>query len=263
MQDFLLPASSKSAAPIQLCRQYADAILHNARSIGLQVTYDKATPTDGNCFYHAVVESLSYYGINFQGTHLSLRKEVANYVRQNENLAFVQTNILTLPEKESFSHATELFVFATAMYLSIFILVTMEISNGENPYVIHYPNEQASHLHNVDCPGTFIILIGHSNTFKHFQSLKFIDNLPSQNNDYIDFHVIPNDNYNYEAKRKCKVEETVSKPKRSFIAYHRNHNDIKCVALDAITPSNMSKTSFIHPLFLRRHLKCMVPVHHL
>ena len=96
-------------------------------------------------------------------------------------------HILTLPEKESFSHATELFVFATAMYLSMFILVTMEISNGENPYVIHgenpyvihYPNEQASHLHNVDCPGTFIILIGHSNTLKHFQSLKFIDNLPS------------------------------------------------------------------------------------
>ena len=173
---------------IQLCRQYADAILHNARSIGLQVTYDKATPTDGNCFYHAVVESLSYYGINFQGTHLSLRKEVVNYDRQNENLAFVQTCILTLPEKESFSHATELFVFATAMYVSIFILVTMEISNGENPYVIHYPNEQASHLHNVDCPGTFIILIGHSNTLKHFQSLKFIDNLPSQNNGYIDFH---------------------------------------------------------------------------
>ena len=69
----------------------------------------------------------------------------------------------------------------------------MEISNGENPYVIHCPNEQASHLHNVDCPGTFIILIGHSNTLKHFQSLKFIDTLPSQNNDYIDFHVIPND----------------------------------------------------------------------
>ena len=124
----------------RLCRQYADAILHNARSIGLQATYDKATPTDGNCFYHAVVESLSYYGINFQGTHLSLRMEVVNYVRQNENLAFVQTYILTLPEKESFLHATELFVFATAMYLSIFILVTMEISNGENPYVIHYPN---------------------------------------------------------------------------------------------------------------------------
>ena len=139
----------------------------------------------------------------------------------------------------------------------------MELCNGENPYVIHYPNEQASHLHNVDCPGTFIILIGHSNTLKHFQSLKFIDNLPSQNNDYIDFHVIPNDNYNYDAKRKCKVEETASKPKRSFIAYHRKHNDIKCVALDAITPSNMSKTYFVHPLFLRRHLKCMVPVHHL
>ena len=60
--------------PIQLCRQYADAILHNARSIGLQVTYDKATPTDGNCFYHAVIESLSYYGINFQGTHHLERK---------------------------------------------------------------------------------------------------------------------------------------------------------------------------------------------
>ena len=188
---------------------------------------------------------------------------MVNYVRQNENLAFVQTYILTLPQKESFSPATELFVFATAMYLSIFILVTMEISNGENPYVIHYPHEQASHLHNVDCPGTFIILIGHSNTLKHFQSLKFIDNLPSQNNDYIDFHVIPNDIYNYDAKRKCKVEETASKPKRSFIAYHRKHNDIKCVALDVITPSNMSTTSFIHPLFLRRHLKCMVPVHHL
>ena len=28
-------------------------------------------------------------------------------------------------------------------------------------------------------------------------------------------------------------------------------------------PPNTSKTSFIHPLFLRRHLKCMVPVHHL
>ena len=178
---------------------------------------------------------------------------MVNYVRQNENLAFVQTYILTLPEKESFLHATELFVFATAMYLSIFILVAMEISNGENPYVIHYPNEQASHLHNVDCPGSFVILIGHTNNLKPFQSL----------NDYIDFHVIPNDNYNYDAKRKCKVEETVSKPKRSFIAYHKKHNDIKCVALDAITPSNMSKTSSIHPLFLRRHLKCMVPVHHL
>ena len=163
------------------------------------------------------IESLSYYGINCQGTHLSLRQEMVNYVRQNENLVFVQTYILTLPEDESFSqhivaqekegtHATELFVLAPAMYLSIFILVKMEISNGENPYVIHYPNEQASHLHNVDCPGNFIILIGHSNTLKHFQSLKFIVNFPSQNNDYIDFHVIPNDNYNYNAKRKCEVE---------------------------------------------------------
>ena len=58
---------------------------------------------------------------------------MVNYVRQNENLAFVQTYILTLPEQESFSDATELFVFATAMYLSISILVTMERSNGENP----------------------------------------------------------------------------------------------------------------------------------
>ena len=49
--------------------------------------------------------------------------------------------------------------------------------------------------------------------------------------------------YNYDAKRKCKVEETVSKPKRSFIAYHRKHNDIIWVALDAITPSNMSITA--------------------
>ena len=104
MQDFLT-ASSTSATPIQLCRQHADTILHNARSIGLQVTYDKVTPTDGNCFYHAVIESLSYYGINFQGTHLSLRQEVVNYVRQNENLVFVQTYILTF-QKKKVSHNT-------------------------------------------------------------------------------------------------------------------------------------------------------------
>ena len=84
----------------------------------------------------------------------------------------------------------------------------MEISNGENPYVIHYPNEQASHLHNVDCPGTFIILIGHSNTLKHFQSLKFIDNLPSQNNDYIDLMLF--------VMIITIMMQKVSKPKRSY-----------------------------------------------
>ena len=40
----------------------------------------------------------------YQGTHLSPWQEVVNYVKQNENLAFVQTYILTLPEDESFSY---------------------------------------------------------------------------------------------------------------------------------------------------------------
>ena len=253
MQDFS-PSSSKcgNTSPLKIiCRPnyFAETILGNARSIGLQVMYDRVTPADGNCFYHAVIECLSYCGINFRGTNLSLRREVVNYVRQNENLPFVQTYILTLREGESFSqhltaqenagtHATELFTLATAMYLNIVILVTMEISNLENQYVIHYPNEELRYLHMVDYPGTFII-IGHSNTLRHFQSLKFIgNNLPWKNDDTVDFHVIPNDDYDYNVRRKGEFKEMVSNSKKRKVVRCEKTNIYKKRKRDALATIN-------------------------
>ena len=44
------------------------------------------------------------------------------------------------------------------------ILVTIEESNIEKRYVIHYRNEEVRYLHIADYPATFII-ISHSNTY--------------------------------------------------------------------------------------------------
>ena len=70
----------------------ADSILMKARSIGLPVNYLVKTPGDGNCLYHAIVESLNYNGVPLYPpghAHL-LRRDVVEYVRNRWFEPFVQ-----------------------------------------------------------------------------------------------------------------------------------------------------------------------------
>lgn len=81
---------------IQAERQaVCDTILAQARSIGLvHLIADQLTVSDGNCFYHAIVQQLNRPEIQREiPPHLQysdtdydrLRKDVVNFVRQNVN----------------------------------------------------------------------------------------------------------------------------------------------------------------------------------
>ena len=176
----------------------ADKILSQALSVGLNVTYDNETLGDGNCFYHAVIECLIAQEIRneFNNDSYLLRQKVVDYVDSNRHLNFVQNFIasvvqvenlsfssLLLEQRKSGTHAIELFVKATAMFLNIPILVVMERSTRSWPYSIYWPQD-AGEVHSSmtmeGYTGNFII-IGNSETDDHFQSLRFVGKLPWDN----------------------------------------------------------------------------------
>ena len=61
----------------------ANTIVNNARCIRLNVNADEITPSDGNCFYHAVVQQLhrsnirsNILNLNPLPSHLMLRRAI-------------------------------------------------------------------------------------------------------------------------------------------------------------------------------------------
>ena len=173
----------------------ADKILYRALSVGLNVTYDKETSGDGNCFYHAVVECLVAKEIRneFNNDSYLLRQKVVDFVDRNKNLSFVQNFIASVVQVENINfssllleqrnlgtHAIELFVKATAMFLNIPILVVMERSTRSWPYSIYWPQDSGEVNTNMTMEGFSgdFIVIGNSETDDHFQSLRFVGKLP-------------------------------------------------------------------------------------
>ena len=79
----------------------AHQVVENARRIGLNnLTFDRPTPGDGNCFYHAILQQLQRPEIMQQlPTHLhfnnhdALRVAVVNFVKENSPMS----NISKLP----------------------------------------------------------------------------------------------------------------------------------------------------------------------
>ena len=74
----------------------AHEILVKAKSIGLDVFFKNITPSDGSCFYHAVLEGLTHNfevnneHCNFIGaTHNDLHLNVINYLASHTLASFV------------------------------------------------------------------------------------------------------------------------------------------------------------------------------
>ena len=72
-------------------------ILTKARSIGLNVYFDKCTPGDGNCFYLSVIEGLRHNATasgkcpSYKGLHILLRNDTVHYVTNHRSSEFVST----------------------------------------------------------------------------------------------------------------------------------------------------------------------------
>ena len=124
----------------------AEIIVNNARQIGLNVHADTATPGDGNCFYHAILQQLqrseividqhsSHLNLDPLPTHLELRVAICEYVQHHQNdIAYIQeyrtlyNNVLydkyNMTWENSINeqshngvYVTELFIKTTAMLL--------------------------------------------------------------------------------------------------------------------------------------------------
>ena len=73
----------------------ANKICSKAREIGLNVYFEYETPADGNCFYHSVIEGLTFNArdgaLGYEGTHDDLRKDTVKYTMDHITSPFVKT----------------------------------------------------------------------------------------------------------------------------------------------------------------------------
>ena len=151
-------------------RLLCDTILAQARSIGLHhLVADELTISDGNCFYHAIVQQLNRPEIqerlppNFQSItdYDRLRKDVVNFVRENVNtiplferfchfgyssleVAGRTWDQMLSTQERSTEYAEELFIRATAIMLNIPILITSDRNTEQDPYtyISNSPEDQ-------------------------------------------------------------------------------------------------------------------------
>ena len=65
-------------------------IVTKARSIGLHVKALNPIPGDGNCFYHAIIDTLSVTRTPYLGNHMQLRREIVAFVEANRNKEFLR-----------------------------------------------------------------------------------------------------------------------------------------------------------------------------
>ena len=174
--------------------QNAVQVENQARNIGLNVSYGKPTPSDGNCFYHAVIQQYnerpsvkSHIPTNFCNDHLTLRHNIVNFVRENEyKYIFIQNyrqhyeSVLFLENKKmswsdflneqqkNGTYATELFIEASAIFLGIEIRITSTHSTPQNQYFTFHPISQL--ICNIENQSHVYMLIGNIRNV-HFQSL--------------------------------------------------------------------------------------------
>lgn len=159
----------------------AEIILCNARAIGLDFSLSSITPSDGNCWYHAVLDQIRRPDIEplvprrFRDMdHLQLRECVSRIFNSNLHRDMVSyyrdTAFIDEPEKwEDYCneqprigmYASGIFCLFTAMLLDIKVLITSNNCDIAHPFFVLN-----------DEPGTrnITIYIGQINEH-HFQSL--------------------------------------------------------------------------------------------
>ena len=171
------------------------------RRIGLNnLTFDRPTAGDGNCFYRAIIQQLQRPEIlQHMPTHLRfqdhdvLRVAVVNFVRENCNCEIFQNyreaykvthSNLTFDQilnrqQQSSTYAHELFIHATAFMLNLPILVTSEKNTAVKPYQLircsageadDASTEILQMLTNEQDGTSFFLRIGSIDS-NHFQSL--------------------------------------------------------------------------------------------
>ena len=133
----------------------ADMILANARSVGFHnICYKNVTPSDGNCWYHAVLDQIRRPDIShlfpanlLNLDHRQLRNSVLLFVLQNQNfnaqiLRFKTSmfqnneqgwNLYLQGQGRNGSYASDIFCQSTAIFLNMRIETTSNISNALHP----------------------------------------------------------------------------------------------------------------------------------
>ena len=173
----------------------AEIIVNNARQIGLNVHADTATPGDGNCFYHAILQQLQrseividqhspHLNLDPLPTHLELRVAICEYVQHHQNdIAYIQqyrtlyNNVLyeeynltwenfINEQSRNGVYVTELFIKTTAVLVGLNIHITSEYCTQQHPYNIVTSTWNNEETHN----NVNSILIGNISGV-HFQSL--------------------------------------------------------------------------------------------
>ena len=188
----------------------ATQIVSNARSAGLDVTYDFPTLVDGNCFYNAVTDQMKRTDVKkFLDPHFiftdpyKLRIAVVNYVlhesnkqniyiqqykdhyeeilhAENGNITFLQ---FLHHQANNAVYETELFIKGTAVFLGIDIHINTPGCNSSRPYNVVHRFWQNSHKAVNNSPAA--MLLGNICEI-HFQSLIF-----SNEQSVVDFRVQP------------------------------------------------------------------------
>ena len=160
----------------------ADMILANARSVGFDnICYKNVTPSDGNCWYHAVLDQIRRPDIShlfpanlLNLDHRQLRNSVLLFVLQNQNfnaqiLHFKTSmfqnneqgwNLYLQGQGRNGSYASDIFCQSTAIFLNVRIETTSNISNALHPSYF---------LNDIETTRA-TLLIGNMHN-RHFQSL--------------------------------------------------------------------------------------------
>jgi hypothetical protein len=127
----------------------------------LPYVLDHATPADGNCFFHAVIQQLRNDGNIQYSDHLKLRKDLVKFVENDptlqENEVFNDGKKIYIEERklqgEGFQQAwkrlitemacdgiwaEDIFILCTAIFLKRDIYVTSKLQKVKQPWVIFY-----------------------------------------------------------------------------------------------------------------------------
>ena len=171
-------------------KSMADAIISNAKRLGLAVCVDTPTPGDGNCFYHSVIQQLAQPDIipvmrhTSSLSHSILRGMVYVYIQENYNdIEYIQQYCtiyeLTLNEEHDHlswdaflydqsrngTYSTELFIKTTAVIIGVDIHITSEHYTRQYPF-----NKITAFWNGSECSTSPPLLIGNISGV-HFQSL--------------------------------------------------------------------------------------------
>ena len=215
----------------------ADMILANARSVGFDdVCYKNITPSDGNCWYHAVLDQIRRPDISHlfpdnlrDLDHRQLRNSVFLFVLQNQNfnptiIRFKNDmfpnnehgwNVYLQGQGRNSSYASDIFCQSTAIFLNVRIEMTSNISDALHPsyFLNDIETTQAT------------LLIGNFHD-RHFQSL-----IPSNVFGLYEVEVEENEEHNIHFEVNPNVYSPPASKKRRIIenkkCYKKNMDKIK------------------------------------